>query len=61
MISEAVKFFNLNVLSFPILGKVHCDVLMTMIADTLYSMVAQKLRSFEQVRRSKDLSPFCQG
>ena len=47
VISEAVKFFNLNVLSSPILVKVHFDVLMTMIADTLYSMLAQKLRGFE--------------
>jgi len=46
--SEAVKFFNLNALSSPILVKVHFDVLMTMIADTLYSMLAKKLRGFEQ-------------
>jgi hypothetical protein len=48
VISEAVKFFNLNALSSPILVKVHFDVLMTMIADTLYSMLAKKLRGFEQ-------------
>jgi len=42
VISEAVKFFNLNALSSPILVKVHFDVLTTMIADTLYSMLAQK-------------------
>jgi transposase len=47
-ISEAVKFFNLNALSSPMLVKVHFDVLLTMIADTLYSMLAQKLRGFEQ-------------
>ena len=35
VISEAVKFFNLNALSSPILVKVHFDVLTTMIADTL--------------------------
>ena len=44
VISEAVKFFNLNALSSPILVKARFDVLMTMIADTLYSMLAQKLR-----------------
>ncbi len=46
-IAEAVKFFNLNALSSPILVKVQFDVIMTMIADTLYSMLAQKLRGFE--------------
>ncbi len=46
-IAEAVKFFNLNALSSPILIKIHFDIVMTMIADTLYSMLAQKLRGFE--------------
>jgi hypothetical protein len=38
-IAEAVKFFHLNALSSPILIKVHFDVLMTMMADTLYTML----------------------
>lgn len=46
-ISEAVKFFHLNALSSPILIKIHFDIVMTMIADTLYTMLAQKLRGFE--------------
>ena len=46
-IAEAVKFFHLNALSSPILVKVYFDVVMTMIADTLYSMLAEKLRGFE--------------
>ncbi len=46
-IAEAGKFFHLNALSSPILVKVHFDVLMTMIADTLYTMLARKLRGFE--------------
>jgi len=46
-IAEAVKFFHLNSLSSPILIKVHFDVVMTMIADTLYSRLAQNLRGFE--------------
>ena len=46
-IAEAVKFFHLNALSSPILIKVQLDVIMTMIADTLYSMLAKKLRGFE--------------
>lgn len=45
--AEAVKFFNLNALSSPILVKVHFDVVMTMIADTFYAMLAQRLRGFE--------------
>jgi len=46
-IAEAVKFFHLNSLSSPILTKVHFDVVMTVVADTLYSMLARKLRGFE--------------
>ena len=48
VISEAVKFFHINSLSSPILIKVHFDVIMTMVADTIYNMFAQKLRGFEQ-------------
>jgi transposase len=46
-IAEAVKFFHLNALPSPILTKVHFDVIMTMIADTLYSRLAHNLRGFE--------------
>jgi transposase len=61
VISEAVKFFNLNSLSSPILVKVHFDVLMTMIADTLYSMLAQKLRGFEQCDAQNIYRHFIRG
>jgi hypothetical protein len=61
VISEAVKFFNLNALSSPILVKVHFDVLMTMIADTLYSMLAQKLRGFDQCDAQKIFRHFIRG
>jgi len=61
VISEAVKFFNLNALSSPILIKVHFDVIMTMIADTLYSMLAQKLRGFESCDASKIYRLFVKG
>ena len=47
-IAEAVKFFHLNALSSPILIKVHFDVLMTMMADTVYTMLARHLRGFEE-------------
>lgn len=46
-IAEAVKFFHLNSLSSPILVKIHFDLALTMIADTLYSMLARRLRGFE--------------
>lgn len=46
-IDEAVEFFNLNALSSPILIKIHFDVVMTMMADTLYHHLAQSLRGFE--------------
>ena len=61
VISEAVKFFNLNALSSPILTKVHFDVIMTMIADTLYSMLAQKLRGFEHCDAAKVYRHFVKG
>ena len=46
-IAEAVKFFHLNALSSPIAVKIHFDISLTMIADTLYTMLARKLRGFE--------------
>jgi hypothetical protein len=60
-ISEAVTFFHLNSLSSPILVKVHFDVVMTMIADTLYSMLAQHLRGFELCDAPKLYRHFVRG
>jgi transposase len=60
-IAEAVKFFHLNALSSPILIKVHFDVLMTMIADTLYSRLAQNLRGFESCDAPKLNRDFVKG
>jgi transposase len=60
-IAEAVKFFHLNALSSPILVKVHFDVLMTMMADTLYSMLAKKLRGFEDCDAPKIFRHFVRG
>ncbi|RLB78555.1 MAG: transposase [Deltaproteobacteria bacterium] len=51
-IAEAVKFFSLNALSSPVLVKVHFDVLMTMIAHSLYHFLSQRLRGFEDCRAS---------
>ncbi len=61
VISEAVKFFNLNALSSPILTKVHFDMIMTMVADTLYSMLAAKLRGFEHCDSAKIYRHFVKG
>jgi len=52
-IAEAVGFFNLNKLSSPILIKIHFDVVLTMIADTLYYHLAQSLRGFEKCNAEK--------
>ncbi len=60
-IAEAVKFFHLNSLSSPILTKIHFDVAMTMVADTLYSMLAQKLRGFEDCDAPKLYRHFVKG
>jgi transposase len=60
-IAEAVNFFNLNALSSPILVKVHFDVMMTMVADTLYTMLARKLRGFEDCDAPKLFRHFIRG
>jgi transposase len=60
-IAEAVKFFHLNALSSPILTKVHFDIALTMIADTLYTMLARKLRGFEECNAPKLYRHFVRG
>lgn len=60
-IAEGVKFFNLNALSSPILVKVHFDVALTMIADTLYTMLARRLRRFELCDAPKLYRTFVRG
>ncbi len=60
-IAEAVKFFHLNALSSPIVTKVHFDITLTMIADTLYTMLAKKLRGFEDCDAPKLYRLFVRG
>jgi hypothetical protein len=60
-IAEAVKFFHLNALSSPIEIKAHFDIALTMIADTLYTMLAKKLRGFEDCDASKLYRHFVNG
>jgi hypothetical protein len=59
--SEAVKFFHLNALSSPIVTKIHFDIALTMIADTLYTMLARKLRGFEDCDAPKLYRHFVRG
>jgi len=59
--AEAVKFFHLNALSSPILTKVHFDCVLTAVADTLYSMLAKKLRGFEDCDAPKLFRHFVRG
>ncbi len=60
-IAEAVKFFHLNALSSPILTKIHFDIALTMVADTLFSMLAKKLRGFEDCDAPKIYRHFVKG
>ncbi|BBO87581.1 hypothetical protein DSCOOX_07610 [Desulfosarcina ovata subsp. ovata] len=60
-IAEAVKFFHLNALSSPILTKVQFDIALTMVADTLYTMLAKKLRGFEDCDAPKIYRHFVRG
>ena len=60
-IAEAVKFFHMNAISSPILLKVHFDMTLTMIADTLYTMLARRLRGFEDCNASKLHRHFVHG
>jgi hypothetical protein len=60
-IAEAVKFFHLNALSSPIVTKVHFDIALTMVADTLYTMLAKKLRGFEDCDAPKLYRHFVHG
>ena len=46
-IAELVSFFNMNCLSSPLMIRIHFDMLLTIIADTLYNRLALDLRRFE--------------
>jgi len=46
-ISEIVDFFNLNALSSPFMIRIYFDVALTIVADTLYKLLAQDLKRFE--------------
>ena len=56
-----MKFFHLNAMSSPILTKVAFDVALTVLADTLYTMLARKLRGFEDCDAPKLHRNFVKG
>ncbi len=60
-IAEAVKFFHLNALSSPVLVKVHFDVMLTVVADTLYYLMARNLRGFEDCDAPRIYRNFVKG
>jgi transposase len=60
-IAEAVKFFHLNALSSPIVTKVQFDIALTMVVDTLYTMLAKNLRGFEDCDAPKLYRHFVRG
>ena len=56
-----MKFFHLNALSSPIPIKVHFDVIMTVIPDTLYCGLAHNLHGFENCDAPKIYRHFIRG
>ncbi len=47
-LAELVDFFNMNALSSPIAIRIHFDILLTMVVDTLYRLLARDLKGFER-------------
>ena len=63
--SEIVDFFNLNALSCPFMIRIYFDVVLTLIADTLYRLLAKDLKRFEDCTPKTIFSDFincgCKG
>jgi len=49
-ISELVSFFNLNALSSPLMVRIQFDLFWSIVADTLYHLIALDLPRFENCR-----------
>lgn len=64
-ISEIVDFFNLNALSSPFMIRIYFDVALTVVADTLFRLLAQDLKRFENCSPKTIFSDFincaCKG
>jgi len=56
--SELVHFFNLNALSSPFMIRIYFDVVMTIVADTLYRLLADDLKRFEDCTPKTIFSDF---
>lgn len=63
--SELVDFFNLNALSSPFMIRIYFDVVLTIVADTLYRLLAEDLKRFEECTPKTIFSDFincgCKG
>jgi transposase len=63
--SELIDFFNLNALSSPFMIRIYFDVLLTIVADTLYRLLARDLKRFEDCTAKTIFSDFincsCKG
>lgn len=63
--SEIVDFFNLNALSSPFMIRIYFDVVLTIVADTIYRLLAQDLKKFENCTPKTIFSDFincrCKG
>ena len=64
-ISEIVDFFNLNALSSPFMIRIYFDGALTVVADTLFRLLAQDLKRFENCTPKTIFSDFincaCKG
>ena len=63
--AELVNFFNLNALSSPLMIRIYFDVMLTIVADTLYRLLAKDLKRFEDCTPKTIFSDFincrCKG
>lgn len=63
--AELVDFFNINALSSPFMIRIYFDVVLTVVADTLYRLLAKDLKRFEDCTPKTIFSDFincgCKG
>jgi len=63
--AELVAFFKLNALSSPFMIRIYFDVILTIVADTLYRLLAKDLKRFENCTPKTIFSDFinctCKG
>jgi len=57
-IAEIVDFFNVNALSSPFMIRIYFDVLLSLVADTLYRLLANDLKRYEQCTPKTIFSEF---